>query len=234
MNKLSRHRGLAFAAAEAYEIPKDDYVPFEGQQNPSEASSNPQSPWSRGHTISSIRGFDPSSPIIINDALFNNGLRFRVVSGVGGQLSEIQQTFHACLKVGRHERAAVMLRRLSRLYEKQDPGLLRAHNDYLHSMVAKVITTKDQTTLKRLQKWFEVNLKGGGVVPDATTYALMIKAAFQEANALRTDRTIRRYVDLARKDGLHNQTISLPILSDQEFGKVTQVRMTRQSLVNTV
>lgn len=234
VNKVSRHRGLASVAAEAHEIPNDDYVPFEGQQNPSEASSNPQSPWSRGHSISSLKDFDPSSPIIINDALSNNGLRFRAFRGVGGQLSEIQQTFHACLKVGRHERAAIMLGRLNRLYEKQDPELLRAHNDYLRSMVEKVVTTKDQTSLKQLQKWFEVNLKGGGVVPDATTYALMIKAAFQEANALKTDRTIRRYVDLARKGGVHNQAISLPILSDQEFGKVTQVRMPRQSFVDSI
>ena len=69
-----------------------------------------------------------------------------------------------------------------------------------------------------------MNIRAGGITPDATTYALLIKAAFQEANALKTDRTIRRYLDLARKDGVHNEAITLPILSDQEFGKVTQVR----------
>ena len=224
-NKLPPHRGLAFAAAEAHDIPKDDYVPFEGQLNPSEASTNSQLQWSSGHSISSLKEFDPLSPIIINDALATNHLRYRLFKGIGGQLIEIQQTLHACLQVGRLERAAAMLKRLNRLYEKQDPELIRAHNDYLRSMVEKVVTTKDQTTLKQLQKWFEVNIRVGGITPDATTYALMIKAAFQEANALKTDRTIRRYVDLARKDGVHTEAISLPILSDQEFGKVTQVRI---------
>lgn len=225
VNKLSPRRGLAFAAAEAHEIPKDDYVPFEGQQNPSEASTNSQLPWSRGSSISSLKDYDPLSPIIINDVLANNDFRFRLAKGVGGQLSEIQQTFHACLQVGRLERAAAMLRRLNRLYEKHDPDLLRAHHDYLRSMVEKVVTTKDQPTLKQLQKWFEVDIRAWGITPDATMYAFLIKAAFQEGNVLKTDRTIRRYVDLAGKDGVHIEAISLPILSNQEFGKVTQVRI---------
>ncbi|SLM39466.1 DNA-directed RNA polymerase, phage-type [Lasallia pustulata] len=223
VKKLSPHRGFAFAAAEAHDIPKDDYVPFEGQQNPSEASANSQSQWYRAHNLSSLKHFDPLSPLIINDVFASNQLRFRQSKGIGGQLIEIRQTFHACLQVGRLERAAAMLQRLSQLYDKQNPELLSANNDYLRSMVEKVVRTKDQPTLKQLQKWFEVNIRAAGITPDATTYALLIKAAFQEANALKTDRTIRRYLDLARKDGVHNEAITLPILSDQEFGKVTQI-----------
>ena len=226
VNKLPPHRGLAFAAAEAHDIPKDDYVPFEGTYSSSEAPIDLPSPWPTANSVSVLKDFDPSSPLIINDVLATN-LKVRGFRGIGGLLTEIQQTLHACLKVGCLERAAATVRRLNKLCEKHDPELLKSHNDYLQGMVEKVVTTKEQTTLKQLQKWFEVDIRAAGIHPDATTYALMIKAAFQEANVLKTDRTIRRYIDMARKDGVCNEAISLPILSDQEFGKVTQVRISQ-------
>ena len=229
VKRVTPSRGLASAAAVAHDVPEDHYVPFEGHQNPSEASINSQTPWSTGRSLSGLKDFNPLSPIIINDSLTSMHPRFRNFNGIGGPLTELRLTLHACLRVGRLDRAAAMVRRLNRLYEPQDPALLEAHNDYLRSVVEQVITTKDQQTLKKLQKWFEVDMKAGGVTPDATTYALMIKAAFQEANSARADRTIRRYVYLAKKHGVRSEVFSLPILSDQEFGKVTQVRTPLQS-----
>ncbi len=220
-----KQRGLASAAQATYRTAEDDFVPFEGLQLPHPATPVARSPWLEHSSMATIRNFDPRSLVIINGTLTSQAPKFRSVNAISGEVTEIIQTMHACIQVGRLERAAIMMRRLNEIYKPDTTELLTAHNDYLRELVHKIVRTKDQQMVKDVQKWFEVDLRGVGVIPDASTYALMIQAALHESNANKVDRTIRRYISLADEAGIRDEALSiLQILcNDQDFGRVTQV-----------
>lgn len=148
---------------------------------------------------------------------------------MGGEIYEIHETLQACLQVGRLERAAATLRRLSTIYRLDAPELIKTHNDYLASLIDRIVNTKDQELLKQVQRWFEVEIRAQGIPPDALTYGLMLRASFQEANQLKIDRTIRRYIALAEQAGLRDEALctALTTLNAQEIGRVTRVRTLR-------
>lgn len=118
------------------------------------------------------------------------------------------------------------MRRLSTLYKLDAPGLLAAHNDYIRELTYRLSRTKDQQMLKDVQNWFEVSLRGKGVTPDATTYALMIQAAFQESDVKKVSRTIKRYVHLAEEAGVLDETVAnvSSTLDDENLGLFNEVR----------
>ncbi|KAL8699958.1 MAG: hypothetical protein Q9201_005707 [Fulgogasparrea decipioides] len=220
----SNARSLASATAFDYGSPADDYVPFEngvGAQ-PREAL---QFPWMPTQDATNADHFDADPPLIIKDSLTTRPPRFRSFNAITGDLGDIVSTMKACLHVGRFERAAALMRRLNSIYKPDAPALLAVHNDYIRGLSWKIISTKDQQLLKDLQTWFEVELRGRGIVPDATTYAFMIQAAMQGVNMTKSNRSIRRYLQLAEENGLRMDLMNflVTILNEQDLGRVTRV-----------
>lgn len=198
-------RNLASAAAVEYALQQDDHIPWGG---PSSALLNSQSPFS-AQSITTLRALDSgASPLIINDSLSTHPKTFRAVDAVSGDLNEIHQTLHACLQVGRLERAAAQIRRLNQLYKPDAPGLLAAHNEYLAEIAHRIVQSKDQQLLQHLQRWFQVDLRDVGVEPNGTTYAMMIRASLQTLG-VKKDRTVRRFVNLAIEAGAGEETEAL-------------------------
>lgn len=219
-NSRPSQRGLASAATAQHEISHDQFIPFEAPVASDHETSSRDPPWDL------FQGTDRITPIVVKELFAANSQRFRSVNGISGEVSEIKQTIRACVQVGRLERAATLMRRLNEIYKPKAPELLAAHNIYLRELVLRVVKTKDQEVLKGIHKWFEVDLRGMLVVPDATTYALMIQAALQESNVKKIDRTVRRYVSLADEAGIRDMVmqIMLVISNEQDIGRVTQVR----------
>ncbi len=220
----STQRGLASAAAIEFQSPQDDFVPFEGSRA-TFASSSIHSPFSKPDSISTLKDLDPSSTIVIKDSLSSLPRRFRSVNAISGEIAEIQQTLHACLQVGRFERAAALMRRLNKIYKPEAPELLACHNDYLRELSLRVMRTRDQQLLKAVHRWFEVDLRGAGVTPDPTTYFLVIQATLKERAAKKAERTVRRYLQLAEEAGLRDEVLKvmLGLMDEQDFGRVTSV-----------
>ena len=204
-NAPQHSRSLASAAAAEYEPHQDYHVPWE----PTSYSRHNAPPSFNGQSKATLRPFDPhTSPIIINDTLSTYPKKFRSMDAISGDINEIHQTLHACLQVGRLERAAGLVRRLNQIYKTDAPGLLAAHNDYVKELSHRIVQTGDQQLLQDLQRWFEVELCGTGVMPTEVTYALMIQASLQASDAKKA-RTVRRYVGLAEKAGLVEETMEL-------------------------
>ncbi|MCJ1390678.1 DNA-directed RNA polymerase [Xylographa bjoerkii] len=219
-------RGFAYAAGLDNSNHTDDYIPFDNNGIPYVSPVPSEYPWSSGATFSELPRFDPTSPLMIHDSLRQTPRRFRVTNeGIGGELSEIHQTLQACLQVGRFERAAATVRRLTAIYKLDAPELIMAHNDYLASAIERVVQSKDQALLRHVQRWFEVEIRAKGIPPSPTTYGLMLRASFQESNQLKIDRTIRRYIALAEQADLRDEALStaLNTLNSQEIGRVTRV-----------
>lgn len=225
-NRALERRYAYVAAAEIPDYDYEDHIPFEDLNHRHSQQNPPLNSWAFHRGLSQLPSFDPSSPLVIHDSIQPAPRRFRSRGlTVGGDLAAIHQTLEACLKVGRFERAAATLRRLSIIYKPNAPELIEAHNAYLSSLIDRVANTKDQQLLKQVQRWFEVDIRGQGIPPDPMTYGLMLRATFQEADQLKVDRTIRRYIGLAEQADLRNEAlaVALSTLNAQEIGRVTQV-----------
>ncbi|CAD6567431.1 MAG: DNA-directed RNA polymerase [Alectoria sarmentosa] len=205
-NPLHRRRLASAAAAIQYEPENDAYVPW---AEPSVTNLNYQ-PGFDSTGISALRQFDPNTPplIVKEDTLATYPKKFRVKNAITGDLNELHQNLHACLQVGRLERAAALVRRLNQIYNPDAAGLLAAHSDYVREVTNKVVQTKDQRLLKDLQIWFEVDLKRVGINPNTEIYAQMIRASSQSLGASR-ERAIRRYQKLADEAGFGAATKAL-------------------------
>ena len=117
------------------------------------------------------------------------------------------------------------MRRLNKIYKPEAPELLASHNDYLKELSLRIMRTRDQQLLKDVHKWFEVDLRGAGVTPDPTTYFLMIQASLKEQIAKKAERTVRRYLELAKEAGLRDEVMNvmLNLMNEQDLGRVTSV-----------
>jgi len=219
-------RGLASAAVADYVPPHDEYIPFEAPPSLFGTLQTPNSPFrlkTFDHHIPGV--FDPRDSILVDDSITTAPATFKTFNAISGEIAEIHQTLHACLQVGRLARAVALMRRLSTLYKPDAPGLLAAHNDYIRELTYRLSRIKDQQMLKDVQNWFEVSLRGKGVTPDATTYALMIQSAFQDSDVKKVGRTIRRYIHLAEEAGVLDETVAnvSGTLDDENLGLFNEV-----------
>ena len=218
-------RGLASAAGTIHDAPQDSYIPWDGVPKPYKPPLS-HSSWSSGPSISDLPNWDHPAPIVIKETLSSPPRIFRGHKGVTGELTEIKQTLHACLQVGRLERAAAMMRRLNDIYKADAPELIEDHNNYIRELNLRIIRTQDAELLRHVYKWFEVDIRMEGIAPNATTYALMIQASLQEAIPSKLERTVRRYVHMAEEDGMRDEAMAvcLTLLHSQDVGKITRVR----------
>lgn len=217
-------RRLASAATAVNDIPNDTFIPFEGSQSPLQPASSVQSPWLRQSSLSTI--LEPISPIIINNAITSEPPRRRSRNAISADVAEIIQTLHACIHVDQLHRAATLMRRLNAIMEPGDPELLKAHNDYLRELVHKHTHAENEQGISDVYKWFEVDLRGANVTPDAYTHALMIQAAFQLSNPKKFYRTVKRVFLLTHEAEMLDDTLAIlqTMCAEQEFGRITRVR----------
>ena len=212
----TRRRLASAAAAFQYDPEHDDYVPWAE----SLVAKQDHQPSFDGTEISALRHFDPStSPLIIKDSLTTQPKNFRTKDSMPSSLNELHQNLQACLQVGRLERAAALLRRLNQIYNPDAAGLLAAHSEYVRELTNKIVQTNDQQLLRDLQRWFEVDLKQVGVIPDAEIYAQMIRATSQLRGASK-ERSMRKYQNMADEAGLGVETSALCEDDLQEFSPV--------------
>ena len=169
--------------------------------------------------------FNPETPMIIDDRPIITNAVFRGHDGITGNIGEIHQTLQACLEVGRLERAATLVQRLNTLYKPDAPGLIAAHNEYLCALNDGASGTHDRELIARTQKWFEFDLLGTGVPPNALTYALMIQTILQESDIDEVKKWTGRYLELAEQHGLRKETMDkmARLLHEEELKRLEEV-----------
>ena len=205
-------RGLASAVVDAYSISPEEPIPFANE--PPFAGSFPNS----------FLG-DPAPFLIVKNLCTTAPAVFRTHNAISGELCEIHQSLHACLQVGRLERAAALMRRLHCLYKSDSPGLVAAHNEYLRELSWRIKRDKDQHMLDHVNNWFHRRILRSGVAANATTYSLMIQANLNRDDPKKVVRTVRRYLQLAGLAGLYNETLysTLASLQDDESERLKEV-----------
>jgi DNA-directed RNA polymerase len=166
---------------------------------------------------------DRSSLIIINDHLETRPKTLRRERSIGGDINEMLANLDVSLSVGMFDRGAALIRRLGTLLSADSSELLNLHNKYIRSMVSYMILSRNPKMVWPAQRWFEVDMRHGGVQPDATTYALMVRMSLRMLHGPKRDRTVRRYWELAKRTGVEEELLGLPVLSELDLGELSEV-----------
>ncbi|KAF2428308.1 DNA/RNA polymerase [Tothia fuscella] len=221
-SKTSPHRDLSRSLATAtdfYNSNTIDNVPFLSTAAPRAPALNTQPP-----PLSFLKPWTPQSPIVIHDAIATASPSVGRRLGIGGDCAELNQNLLACLAIGRLERAEAIVRRLGHLFTSDAPELINAHNMYIRNLVDSLLLGRSDVSLKKIQRWFEVDMRGKGVQADGDTYALMCRAAMISLSGYARDRTVRRYLNIAEEAGFLEETLASGEYQDAEWEELCNSR----------
>ncbi|KAL4920728.1 hypothetical protein BDW62DRAFT_198613 [Aspergillus aurantiobrunneus] len=167
--------------------------------------------------------FDPSSLVIVDDALQTKPRQFRKIRGVGGDEPEMMANLELAFKVAHFDRASNLINRLREYHPIGSPGYLELNNRLLQAMGSHAIQTGDRHLVMQIQRWFEVDMPYGGVQPDATTYAIMIRMSLRMFYGPKRDRAVRRYWQFAKEAQVEEEVLGVPVLSERELGELSEI-----------
>ncbi|KAJ5945631.1 hypothetical protein N7454_002470 [Penicillium verhagenii] len=201
---LQSHRNLA-TAADPSVVDRATYMPIDDTLS---QTSGPL-------------GTPPGDPT--EDPRSTHMKTFRKIRGIGGDASEMMANFDMSLRVGRFDRAAALISRLGSIHARDSPEFLSLHNRYLKDMVSHMIASRQDDMVWPVQKWFEVDMPAGGVQPDATTFATMIRMALRMIHGSKRERTVRRYWELAKKVDCHEDLLGVEVLTDLDLGELSEI-----------
>ncbi|KAL4903779.1 hypothetical protein BDW74DRAFT_155424 [Aspergillus multicolor] len=194
---------------------------FENFDRPQSMDWNSSSKWNP--SFPSLYGEDASSLIIINESLVTRPKVMRIINGVGGEHDDMVTNLDISLRVGQFQRANTLINRLREFYPVGSQEYLDMHNRLLMGMVTDAIRTGDVLRARQMQRWFEVDMPYGDVVPDATTIAIMIRMALRLFYGAKRDRAVRRYWQIAKDKGFEEDVLAMPVLTDRELGELSEV-----------
>ncbi|EME40660.1 hypothetical protein DOTSEDRAFT_74265 [Dothistroma septosporum NZE10] len=145
-------------------------------------------------------------PIVIDTSTAKPDELIKVSPGINGTVRELLTHLHTSLSVGRRDRAEVIIQRLVERRGTDAPESIYAHTALLEDLLKDLAShgrdsPQSQVVLKEMSKWFEVEIRNKGVQLDTKILVVMVRAAIRSLDGSRQDRSIRRYVDLAKAMG---------------------------------
>ncbi|KAK2039224.1 DNA-dependent RNA polymerase [Colletotrichum somersetense] len=178
----------------------------------------------KGHQPHELRAFDPSSPLVIEEASIAAARSRTNLQGISGDVDEMLPVFHACIRVGKVDRAQLVLKRMSTHDVFPGEELIFLHNRYLRASLDQMRSRPDRNQAEGLHKWYELYIRAKGLPQTAETVACMLKASLlSEHDPDRRHRLVTRYMGLAPGEaGL--QVLSMAdILTDQDLAVITDI-----------
>ncbi|KAI0844507.1 DNA/RNA polymerase [Daldinia vernicosa] len=170
-----------------------------------------------------IRPFDPSSPLLLKPAE-DPFPRSRIsIHGIPGGVDEMMSVFDACLQVGKLDRAALVITRLSESGAIQGASLTELHNQYLRAAIDKAFEQPDSEWAQSLHKWYELNIRGKGLPQTPETVACMLKISLLSTQGPRLERLVARYMDLMPGDAIYQVLSEDDILTQQDVGIIASI-----------
>ena len=162
--------------------------------------------------------WDPQNPLVVRDALTAlPALRPR--DGLVGDLVELHQNLYACLRVGRLDRAAIIIDRLATVYNKDAPELIDAHNAYLQTLLDLGQLDPGVESMKKIETWCNDHMLAKDVPPNAQTFVTLIRSAMNFLEEGDDEAAVREYIATAREYGedILDQINASPEFSDEEW-----------------
>ncbi|GAO17956.1 uncharacterized protein UV8b_01000 [Ustilaginoidea virens] len=143
--------------------------------------------------------------------------------GIPGDTEDMLPVFDACIRVGKLDRAALVLKRFNAMGVLSGEERILLHNQYLRTSLLQMRTSPDRRQAEQLHKWYELEIRGKGLPQTAETVACMLKASLLSERGSRLDRLVNRYMGMAPgQSGLRVLSMA-DILSDQDLAIITGI-----------
>ncbi|KAG9200871.1 DNA-directed RNA polymerase [Epicoccum nigrum] len=185
--------------------------------------------------LSRLRTWDTASPLVVHDQLSHAmPLTRGVAHGIAGDPIEMLQNLYACLRVGRLDRAALILKRLSVMYTPAAPEMVDAHNVYLQKLFEHELEQAQEQAqgesgpkaMKTVEQWFQKNMVARHIPPNAATFVTLLRAAVNFLQGDAQDRAVLALLDMANDCGpaVLEQVNTSPDLTDDEWNTIIRLQ----------
>lgn len=222
-------------------LPAPSAAPFPGFMQALDARAQAPdlarfTPWDRSHPLVVRDSLSAAPQVVASKAKF----------GIGGDPVELHQNLYACLKVGRTDRATMILDRLAAMYQPSAPEIVDAHNIFLQTLfdLAQQQDLKP-ASMRRIEDWFNANMVRRGIEPNAHTFVTLLRSAMNYLDGSGQEAAVRKYVAVAHGYGedMVDEINRSPEFSDDEwdtliraqpedFEEPPPVEQVREQLVN--
>ncbi|KAF5669411.1 DNA-directed rna mitochondrial [Fusarium heterosporum] len=143
--------------------------------------------------------------------------------GVPGEVEEMIPVFDACVRVGKLERAELVLKRLNAIGVIPGEEMIILHNRYLRATLDQVRMSPDRKQAEKLHRWYELQIRNQDIPQTAETIACMLKASLLSERGTRLERLVSRYMSMAPGEAGLRVLSMADILSDQDLGVITEI-----------
>ncbi|KAG9237814.1 mitochondrial DNA-directed RNA polymeras-like protein [Amylocarpus encephaloides] len=161
---------------------------------------------------------------VLQDKLEQHKVR-AAKNGITGSITEVLSVYHACLQVGRLERAGVILRRILLKADLTEEEILELHTGYLCAAVEQLSLEPAEFARESIHKWFEVEIRLKAVPYTAQVVAYMLKASLlspSEETGGNKKRLVRRYMSMVEGEvGL--ELLGLNVLTARELDEINHI-----------
>ena len=204
----------------------DDYKPLSKDQfDDIQSSANVGYPQSRSYQqpLYELRPLDVSSPLVISDPPPRPARQKINVYGVSGDIDELVPVFEACLTVGKLDRAALVIKRISTIgaFDKHD--LIHFHNRSLRARLSQIQEEPGLNKAEDLHQWYELQIRSAHLPNTAETIACMLKASLLTTHGPRLERLVDRYMGMAPGNAGLEVLYMSDILTDQDLATITRI-----------
>ncbi|KAF5610442.1 DNA-directed RNA polymerase mitochondrial [Fusarium subglutinans] len=174
-------------------------------------------------SYSDLRSLDPTSLLTIPEPVAPRQFGKINNKGVPGEVEEMIPVFDACVRVGKLDRASLVLKRLNLTGLLPGEEMIILHNQYLRASLDQLRTNPDRKQAELLHKWYELQIRNQNIPQTAETIACMLKASLISERGARLERLINRYMSMAPDEAGLRVLSRADILSDQDLGVITEI-----------
>ncbi|KAI1470700.1 DNA/RNA polymerase [Daldinia caldariorum] len=169
-----------------------------------------------------LRPFDASSPLLIN-TVEDSFPRTRLSHGLPGGVDELISVFDACIQVGKLDRAALVITRLTDNSLLEGFALTALHAKYLRASIKRAFEQSDSAWAQSLHQWYELQMRGKNIPQTPEIVACMLKISLLSTKGPRLERLVTRYMELMPGDAIYHVLSQEDILTQQDIGIIASI-----------
>ncbi|KAI8942311.1 hypothetical protein NX059_000390 [Plenodomus lindquistii] len=200
------------------------------QPSPSSPAFSPfqHGAWARNSpqaSLAPLPSWDYIAPLVVRDSV-SSAPPMRDHHGYGANPLELHQNLYACLRIGRLERASVILERLTSVYNKSAAEVTDAHNVYLQALVETALEDPQDNSMATVEQWYRTRILQQGIAPNAQTYVSLLRAAMNFAPEGERDAKVRELLEAAQQLGpdVIDDINSAPDFTDEEWDALLRLQ----------
>ncbi|KAF2755428.1 DNA/RNA polymerase [Pseudovirgaria hyperparasitica] len=161
--------------------------------------------WNNSQFAASTNRWDPQSPLVVSLPPPSRNLNYR--QGIGGTSPELLQNLYASIRVGRLDRAAIVVGRIRDSAPQGSSEVIQAHNIYLDGLFKALSIDDPPINYTDIRNWYKRQIIDKHDRPNAKTLNVMIRATIAAAPESHRKTFVDEYVSYARNHNMYAEVM---------------------------